>query len=67
MKISKKKRCEISEAINDAYIEVLNEFFPDDEMEVPPDMWDDETKRKFDMLAILEANVQRKVKAVLDS
>ena len=64
MKISRKQLVAVEEAIRSAYIDALDEYFPQ-WSKTPPDQMDDQQKRLFDALADVERRATVNVRAVL--
>lgn len=67
MKISQENKGEILAAISECFMELTDEAVPEEELELTPDDWSDETKKSLDILAKFESKVQAKVKAVLNT
>ena len=65
MKISKKKKLEIMDALALAMIETIIDKYPDYEQWGHPDTWDHDQKKDFDLVSIFEAKAARKIEDVL--
>ena len=69
MKISRKRRQMILDAVSDAMLETMKEQLSSDEreeLEHPPETWSSGTKEKFDLLSELEYRTCFKIEKVLD-